>query len=169
MVMARILIATGIVVISTIIGMRKSKKYENREYILRESITFFRGMENEIKYMLSTIPNAIEGVRQNLNTMLKPILGAISTDILMNNVSSSKIAMEIDRLDPLSAYDRQIISNGIISLGQSDVDGQIGVIQNTLSILENQVTEANVEKNKNSKLYRTVGIVAGLMIAIIFI
>lgn len=169
MIFFKVIVAGLLVLVSAMIGIKKARKYEDREYILRESITFFKGLENEIKYMLSTMPNAIESLRQGMNTMLKPVLGAISIDMVSNNISSCKIAEEVARLDCLSNYDRQVISNGIINLGSSDVDGQIGIIQNTVSVLETQVSEAYEDKNKNVKLYRTIGVVAGLMIAIVFI
>ena len=54
-------------------------------------------------------------------------------------------------------------------MGRSDIEGQINIIQNTINILENQINEANEIKNTNSKLYRTIGIISGLMLVIIFI
>ena len=55
------------------------------------------------------------------------------------------------------------------NLGRSDIDGQINIIQNGIKVLENQIIEASDIKNKNSKLYKTVGIITGVMIVIICI
>ena len=76
---------------------------------------------------------------------------------------------EIAKLSELTPYDVQTISNGIITLGKSDVDGQAGSINMTSVTLKNQLQDSIEAKKKNSKLYKTVGLATGLMIAIVFI
>ena len=169
MLILKLVIAVLIVAICTVIGIRKSKKYECREYILREAVMLFRGIKNEISYTLTPIPNAIESVRQNMKTSLKEVMGAVSFELLQYNASGEKVTNEIARLTELAPYDVQVISNGIISLGKTDVDGQESVINMTCDALENQLVDSIESKKKNSKLYKTVGIATGLMIAIVFI
>ena len=79
------------------------------------------------------------------------------------------IVDNISKLDELTEYDKNVCISTLKNLGRSDVDGQINIIDNTISILENQIKEANEIKNSNSKVYKTVGTIAGLMIVIIFI
>ena len=165
----KLIIAITIIVICATIGITKAKKYESREYILREAIGLFKGIKNEINYTLTPIPNAIESVRQNMKTNLKNILGAVSLELLQYNSSNEAVVNEISRLNELTDYDRQVISNGIISLGKTDVEGQISVINMTCDTLENQLIDSIEAKKKNTKLYKTVGIATGLMLAIVFI
>lgn len=169
MLVLRLIIAAIIVGVCTMLGIMKSKKYESREYILREAIMMFEGIKNEITYTLTPIPNAIEAVRQNMNTSLRDVMGAVSFELLQYNASSKNVANEIERLEELTPYDRQVISNGVISLGKTDVDGQMGVINMTCTTLENQLSDSIEAKKKNSKLYKTVGLATGLMIAIVLI
>ena len=165
----KLMIAILIVGTCTAIGLNKARKYESREYILREAISMFKGIEGEIKYTLTPIPNAIESTRQNMKTCLKDIMGAISYELLKHNSSNMQIADEIAKINELTPYDKQIISSGIVSLGETDVDGQMGIINMTCNTLQNQLEDSIDAKKKNSKLYKTVGIATGLMIAIIFI
>jgi len=169
MIMLKLILAGGIIAACTGLGISKSKKYESREYILRETIMLFKGIENEIKYSLTTIPNAIEIVRQNMRTYLKDVLGAIVVNMLKGNISAFDLSLELDRLVELTSYDKQIISQGLSMLGNSDVDGEMGVISLSLANLETQLEDAIENKKKNSKLYKTVGMATGLMIAIVFI
>lgn len=169
MVVIKIISLFLIVALCTILGVKKSKKYENREYILRESITLFKGIENEIKYMLMPLPNAIEITRQGLLTNLKDTMGNISYMMLRKNLNASDVAFEIDKLSELNLYDKQILTQGIVNLGASDVEGQVNVISLAVNSLENRLEEAIEEKKKNTKLYKTVGLMTGLMIAVIFI
>ena len=165
----KLTIAILIVAICGFIGIKKSKRYESREYILREAINMFEGIKNEINYTLTPIPNAIESVRQNMKTGLREVMGAVSFELLQYNASHETITNEIAKLDELTPYDRQVISNGIISLGKTDIQGEQGIINSTCSTLESQLVESIESKKKNAKLYKTVGVATGLMIAIIFI
>lgn len=167
--MIKLIVAGGIVGVCTILGILKSKKYETREQVLRESILLFSGIENEIKYSLTTLPNAIEMVRQNMKTQLRDVLGAISVNMLEGKCKANDTFYELDNLTELTPYDKQIISQGLGMLGTSDVEGETGIIKLTISNLESQVTDANENKKKNSKLYKTMGMATGLMIAIVFI
>ena len=135
-------------------------------------ITFLKLVENEIKYMMNILPNAYEIARQKLNTELKIKIGNIVIDILeMKNLDlvENSIEKNISDISCLEDYDRNVIISTLKNLGRSDVEGQINIIENGITTLENQVTEANEVKLTNSKLYRTIGIIAGLMLVIIFI
>ena len=81
----------------------------------------------------------------------------------------NSIEKNISDISCLEDYDKNVIISTLKNLGRSDVEGQINIIENGITTLENQVTEANEVKLTNSKLYRTIGIIAGLMLVIIFI
>lgn len=158
-----------VVIVSAALGLNKSKKFVEREHILSESITLFKRLQNEIVYLLSPLPNAIESARINLNTQLKDVVGSIGLSILKGSFNLHSVEMELNALFQLTQYDKQIIASGLVSLGMSDVSSQIGIIANTIELLESQKNDAREEKVKNSKLYKTVGLISGVMLAIIFI
>lgn len=165
-------ICIGIVVICTILGMKKSKRYETREKMIIEFMMAFKSIGNDIKYMLISLPDALEKIRHTMNTNVKDVLGAISVDMISNNSEDDinrRINEEINSIYELSSYDKEIIYQGISSLGKADVESQIGIINNTISNLDMQLKEANSDKVKNAKLYRTLGTAVGIMIAIVFI
>lgn len=169
MLVIKLLIGTGIVIIGALLGIKKAKQYESRERILKEAIDLFKGIQNEMEYTLSSIPNAIESIRIRFKTILKDVLGVISFEMLKYNMDKKVVINEIEKVEALTPYDKQILSLGLIELGKTDVKGQIGIINSTCANLEVQLKEAVDEKQKNSKLYKTVGVATGLIIAIIFI
>lgn len=172
MIMIKIIISILIVCITAYIGTYKARKLKKREYILREMVTFLKLVENEIKYMMNILPNAYEIARQKLSTELKIKIGQIVVDMLdSENLTyiDGSIEKNISDIESLDKYDKEVIISTLKNLGRSDVDGQINIIQNTINILENQISEANEIKNTNSKLYKTIGIITGLMLVIIFI
>ena len=54
-------------------------------------------------------------------------------------------------------------------LGNTDIEGQVSQIELTENLLNDKILEAQESKRKNTKLYKTLGIAAGLAIAIILI
>ena len=54
-------------------------------------------------------------------------------------------------------------------MGQTDVEGQVSEIEVTQKFLDMQIEEAEEEKKKNQKMYKTLGIVFGLVFVIILI
>ena len=54
-------------------------------------------------------------------------------------------------------------------LGKTDLDGQVSEIRLTKQFIKTKIEEAEYQRNKNEKLYRTLGITFGLTIVIILI
>lgn len=54
-------------------------------------------------------------------------------------------------------------------LGKTDVEGQVSEILLTQKLIEKQIEKAEYEKLKNSKLYKSMGVICGLGICIILI
>lgn len=167
----KIILGIIIIAITTHLGMLKSKKLHDREYVLREMITFLIGLQNEIKYCLSLLPNAYESVRMGLKTDLKYAIGNISIDMLNKDeyTVDRSIVENISGIEGLADYDKNVIISALKNLGKSNVEGQINIIQNSIATLENQVKEATEIKVKNSRMYRTIGMLSGLIIVVIFI
>lgn len=168
----KLIISCIIIILSTYIGILKSNKLRSREYILREMLTFLGLVENEIKYMMCILPNAYESSRQKLNTELKSAIGNIVVDMLnINDVYKidKSIVTNISSINVLSDYDKNVFISTLKSLGRSDLDSQINIIENGKSILQNQIKEATEIKLKNCKLYKTVGMISGIMLVVIFL
>lgn len=53
--------------------------------------------------------------------------------------------------------------------GKTDVKGQLSIISLTEKLIEVQIEKAEEEKNKNAKLYKTLGIVSGVGICILLV
>ena len=172
MIGAKITISILIILLSAYIGNIKASKLKNREYILRDMVTFLELVKNEISYMLSYLPNAYESSRQKLNTTLKDAIGNIVVDMLNTDSTyliSKSISENIGNINELTEYDKNVIISTLNNMGRSDIDSQVNIIKNSISILENQIKEANEIKLNNSKMYKTIGVIAGIMVVVIFI
>ena len=69
----------------------------------------------------------------------------------------------------LTREDKDIIKSLSKLLGKTDLDGQISEIKLVQNFLNTQIEIAEKEKQKNEKLYRTLGGVVGLAIVIILV
>lgn len=153
-------------------GFLKSKKLALREQILREMVIFLNLVKNDILYMMNILPNAYEIARQKLNTSLKIAIGKIVVDMInLNSITGleQSITKNISDMEDITKYDKEVFISTLKNLGRSDLESQLNIIDNSISIIENQIKEANEIKLKNSKLYKTVGVITGLMIVIVFI
>ena len=69
----------------------------------------------------------------------------------------------------LNNEDKKILVDMGKILGMTDVDGQVSNIRITSSFIDKQIEKAEHEKEKNVKIFRTLGVVSGLTITIILI
>lgn len=171
MIFVKIIIAIAILFITSYMGMELANSLKSREEVLTDMITFLRLVQNEMMYMLNSLPTAYEMSRQRLNTELKNVLGAISLDMSEFGVEKidASITNNINSIKCLNDYDKEIIISTLKNLGRSDLESQYNIIENGITIINKQIKEANEIKNKNSKVYKTIGVITGLMIVIIFI
>ena len=65
--------------------------------------------------------------------------------------------------------DIQVINEFSYMLGKSDIEGQLRNIDMTISRLKSQLIRAENEEKKYSKMYRNVGILGGMGLAVILI
>lgn len=168
----KLILSSSIIILCGYVGIMKSKNLATREHILREMIVFLNLVKNDIRYMMNILPNAYEIARQKLNTSLKIAIGKIVVDMIncsSNAMLEQSIVKNINDIEELTKYDKEVFISTLKNLGRSDLDSQINIIDNCISIIENQIKEANEIKLKNSKLYKTVGVITGLMIVIVFI
>ncbi len=172
MIFTKIISSVIIIMASTMLGVQRAKRLSDREYILREFVAFLSSVENEIKYMLTILPNAYEISRAPLKTKLKDAIGFIVQDMLEDGrtlMVENSINKHINEISELENYDKVLIISTLKNLGMTNVDGQINIIQNTIKNVENQINEAVYMKNKSSRLYRTIGALCGIMLVIIFV
>ena len=69
----------------------------------------------------------------------------------------------------LNNDDIEIIKELGISLGQTDLEGQLKNIRLVQTALKSQLDNAREEKNRNFKLYRNMGVLCGLILIIIIL
>lgn len=157
----------GIISICTYIGILKSKTYENRVIEL-----------NMFQNALIMFKTKIEFTYEPLKSIFSDISKVIyenKENIFLNTINKNKNIYEAwsesinDIKNNLLDEDKEIIRMMGKLLGKTDIKGQVNEILLTQNLIEKQIEKAEYEKNKNMKLYKTMGIVLGLGICILLI
>ena len=146
-----------------------SKKYSNRLRELKEMRKAFNFFEEKIKFTYEPIPDVFEEISHKVQDNIGEIFCNSSKS--MENESAG-VAWEkaVDEANNnFTKEDKDIIKGLAKMLGKTDIDGQVSEIRLTCKFLDVQIKDAENEKNKNEKLYKTLGATVGLALVIILI
>jgi len=169
MIFFKIILLVSIVVASTLLGILFSKKYSNREKELKEMKSALNIFATKIKFTYEPIPNIFLEIANKIQGNVGQIFARASNRMKEENAGEAWSNAFTDVPNNLTKEDITILSNLGRLLGQTDVEGQISEIEVVVQFLDTQLEQAKQEKIKNEKMYRTLGIVGGLTIAIILI
>ena len=163
-----------ILALSTFIGIMISNKYSMRVKELEDLITALELLETRVKYTYDTIADSFDFIASNMKTKAYRIFMITSSLLLENkNMSAGDIFRSVVEEESifLSIHqeDKEVLKGLGTSLGQMDLEGQVKNIILVRQLLEKQLEDASLEKNKNFKLSRNMGVFIGLIIMIILI
>ncbi len=169
MIFFKIILLISIIVASTLLGILFSKKYSNREKELKEMKSALNIFATKIKFTYEPIPNVFLEIANKIEGNVGQIFARASNRMKEENAGDAWANAFTDVPNNLTKEDITILSNLGRLLGQTDVEGQISEIEVVVQFLDTQLEQAKQEKIRNEKMYRTLGIVGGLTIAIILI
>lgn len=156
---------------SSLIGILYSKKYTNRVNDLQEIKRALNMFKTKIKFTYEPIPDAFKEIAISINENIAKILKKASQYMKEDTVQNAweKSIQEEKNNTSLTEEDIQIIKKLSTLLGTTDLEGQVNNIDLINEIIDKQIEQARTEKNKNEKLYKTLGAGIGLAISIILI
>ncbi len=165
----KIFLLTLIIVASSYIGILFSKKYANREKEIKQMKTGLNMFATKIKYTYEPIPSLFMEISNKIGGNIGNMFSLAATRMKEDTAGEAweKALDEVD--NNLTKEDITILKNLSKLLGETDIEGQISQIEVVNEFLTSQLKNANEERRKNEKMYRTLGIVTGLTIAIILI
>ncbi|MCF6465622.1 stage III sporulation protein SpoIIIAB [Clostridium sp. Cult2] len=174
--MALIKIIGGLLIIlsTTLMGYHYGSRFSNRLNNLLYLEQCFKILETEIVYGAIPLPEALTNVYNKGNKKISYIFEEIKLHLLHNKTGDiyhsfySVIVLLKDRLSFKKEDIEIFLSLGRV-LGSSDRQDQeknFKFIFNQLEILQK---EAKLERDKNEKMYKNLGILTGITIVIILL
>ena len=169
MILIKYIFLGAILLGTSFIGVLMSKKYSNRLRDLKEMRKALNFFEEKIKFTYEPVPDVFDEISCKVNENIGNIFKEAS--ISMNNESAGvafENAIENSNTN-FTKEDKDIIKGLAKMLGKTDIDGQVSEIKLTCKFLDVQIKDAENEKVKNEKLYKTLGATIGLELIIILI
>lgn len=169
MLIFKLFILSMIIGASSAIGILFSKRYVNREKELKEMKNSLNMFSTKIKFTYEPIPNVFMEISNKIGGNIGNIFARAATN-MKEMPAGDAWAQALEEVKyNLNKEDITVIQNLGRMLGQTDLEGQISEIEVVNEFLTSQLENAKEERRKNEKMYRTLGLVCGLTIAIILI
>ncbi len=167
------IIKTAILVIifctSSAIGISISKKYANRVKNLKEIKSALNIFETKIKFTYEPIPEIFKEISQNTYKSVSEVF--LNASNKMKELGAGDAwSQAIDNSNiEITKEDKNILKGLSKLLGKTNIEGQVSEIKLTTNFLDKQIEIAQQEKEKNEKLYKTLGMTIGLAIVILLV
>lgn len=174
MTLLKILLLITIFIICTSIGFLHGKTFSNRLDNLVYLEQCIKILETEIVYGATPLPEALTNIYSKGNPKVSFIFEEIKNDLLENKRGQIYLSflsvkeLLYDKLHLKKADVETFMSLGRV-LGTSSRTDQEKNFIITLNQISGLVLEAREERNKNEKLYKTLGLATGIGIIIILV
>lgn len=169
MIILKFILSILIVVCATKLGIEISKKYVFREKELYEFKNAFNMMETKVRYTYEPLKDIFSEIADTTEKSVGRVFRKVSMKIETN---PAKRTWE-EAIDESQLYivkeDKDILKGFGKLLGKTDKLGQISEIKLILELLDKQIEKASLEREKNEKLYKKMGLILGVSIVIILI
>ena len=146
-----------------------AKKYSNRVQELRDMKNALNMFLTKIKFTYEAVPVSFNEIGNNINGNIGKIFRLASKNMKEKSAGDAWEEVVDKTQTSLTNEDKDIIKGLGKLLGKTDLDGQVSEIKRVQNFLSTQIEIAEKEKEKNEKLYRTLGGVIGLAIVIILV
>ena len=158
-----------ILIASSSMGIIYSQKYQKRVDELKDFKTAFNMTKTKIRFTYAPLKEIFEDISKSIQSNTSKVFTSTYTYMEKEDVTQSWSKALNETETSLTKEDKELISQFGKMLGKTDAEGQLNEIELSLNFLETQIEKAEVEKNKNAKLYKSLGIIAGIGIVVILI
>lgn len=154
------------------LGFIKASSYKARTGELENTLELIRLLNMEIVYKRDSLAKTFGKVSAMKNCWFSKVLRDCS--IFMNSQNtleySWQTALENNMKScPLNENDISILKDMAIGLGKSDINGQKNLMEPAVIRMETSLAEAKEQERKQSRMYKGLGVAAGVVIAIMLI
>lgn len=153
-----ILLLSGIPVL---MGIEKGRAINTQKQNMEAFLYFVRECRQEIEFQQRSITSVLDRIPSNNYHILEQLISLIK--------KTSPLEAWEQVSDQLQTDARIIMNDFFNHWGVSDCRSQLHICDITIRQLEQLYLRFSSETVKKTKLYRTIGVLAGFFIAIIFI
>ena len=154
------------------LGFIKASSYKARTIELENTLELIRLLNMEIVYKKESLAKTFKKVSEMKSCWFSQVLRSCSLSMQKQNTlkDSWQKALEDNMKNcPLKENDIKILQDISIGLGKSDIRGQKNIMEPAVIRMETSLTEARQQEKKESRMYRGLGVAAGVVIAVMLI
>ncbi|RDW19164.1 stage III sporulation protein SpoAB [Oceanobacillus arenosus] len=158
---------------TTWMGFEWSNKLTQRPKHIRQLKNALQILEAEIIYSQSPLRDAFTSIAKQLPDPLKTFFESLGNSMKEEDIDLfilwEKHVFELMKMSSLGGNEREILKQFGRTLGQHDFYQQQKYIQLTLTHLDRELEDARDEQYKYSKLAKSIGVLCGIFIVLLFI
>lgn len=154
---------------STTIGFLMSQKYEKRVQELKDFKSALTVFKTKIRFTYAPLKDIFEDISKSISSKTSQVFRLASEYMEKENATDCWYKALDDIELEITKEDKETIKSLGKLLGKTDLEGQISEIDLCLNFLEKQIEKSEIERDKNSKLYKALGSIAGIGIIIILL
>ena len=159
-----------IVLCTTALGLSASQALERRVRELETALAALTGLEGELRYSLAPPDAAIARLEERESLAAAGYLPACSALCRRGTPFPEAWRRALERNQgALSPEDLLILSALSDTLGQCDLDGQLAQVAQAQRLLKLQLDSARQQSAARGKLYRTMGLLSGAFLVVLFL
>lgn len=172
--MFRIVMIVLMFSICTFIGFFIGERYRARSMALKEIQKALMLLNSEIMYATTPLPDALMSIGKKISQPTSNMFIKMASDLeggYCNGVYEvfEDSYKELKESININHDDYKLLSDFFKSLGSSGITGQDKIFNLALENIDMNYKEARNLEKTNIKLYRTLGLATGAMLAIFFI
>jgi stage III sporulation protein AB len=129
-------------------------------------------LSSEIEYMRATLSEACANISKRTSKGISQIFATFST-LLSESEGETAYQLWLTALESqstgtfLAPEDRTILQDFGKTLGYLDKDLQKNAIEYTLTYINEKTTTLQKQSDKNKRMYRSLGVIGGLLITVV--
>ncbi|MGL4761529.1 MAG: stage III sporulation protein SpoIIIAB [Sarcina sp.] len=172
--MLKIIILVLIVILCSFIGYLYGEEFKKRYLELSELMRSLIDMENEILYSYRPLPEVLAEISNKSEGIVGELFASISELLIRGEIENVNVAFsnalnkKKDQM-AMTKEDYGIILDLSKSLGDTDITGQEQIFSLAKEKLERVIDLAEKDYRVNCKMYKSLGIGIGVMLAIFLI
>ena len=168
--MVKIIAGILLFLVCTVLGFSKASTYKTSRTELENTLELIRLLHLDIAYRKDALVKVFQRAGLQKRCWFAEILPECAEGLTAQRPLGNawQEALQKNELDcPLLPEDTEILTDLFLGLGRSDTSGQKQILEPAVYRLEQQIRKAQEQEYKMGKLYRSLGLAAGVVAAIL--
>ncbi|MDQ0088226.1 stage III sporulation protein AB [Paenibacillus anaericanus] len=171
--MLKMLGAALVILAATLVGWYQAKQFANRPNQIRRLILALKRLETEIMYGFTPLPDALQRIADQNKEPIKSlfVVAAENMNPPRNWTAQKSLEHAIESgwgRTSMKKPEKEVMNQLSYTLGTSDRQDQIGHIVTAVRQLESEEAAARDEQSRYEKMCKSLGLLSGAFIVILF-